>query len=157
MCILKTDHVLLRKYYLTLRPWYIQKNNAQEASGKFSSGLSSHLGNSNTAITNKFTKQNTCTYVLWLQNKHSITLHDNQLLCVRHQTTSSDGKTRTTEHGTSHEDLNKNCLRLLISRSPLIKILGVTLPAGKHESVIPILISIAVRSFTFTGSLQYQA
>lgn len=63
---------------------------------------------------------------------------------------------QTTGHGTSHEDLSKNSLRLLILCSPLIKILAITLPAGVHKNVIPILISIAVRSFTFTGSVQYR-
>lgn len=57
---------------------------ALKALRKCNSDLSSHLGNSKTAIT----KQKSC--VLRLQNKHSITLHDNQLLCVRHQTTSME-------------------------------------------------------------------
>ncbi len=76
-------------------------------------------------------------------------------LCVRHQTTGSSAP-QTTGHGTSHEDQSKNSLRLLISRSLLIKILTVTLPAGVHKNVIPILISIADRSFTLTGSVQYR-
>lgn len=75
--------------------------------------------------------------------------------CVTKQTVVMK-TSQTTGHGTSHEDLNKNSLRLLILRSPLIKILAVTLPAGIRKNVIPILISIAVRSFTSTGSVQYR-